>query len=264
MGKPMTLEERVVVALATTDFTSVDLGHLIAEVDTAIVAVSETAIEEREKALDPAISPDPKKARQAMEDAEFTVARLKTVLPRLQVRWQEIAMAESLAAWKRDFETVRAERDATAEEFAEIYPAAVERIVDLMTRVADVDKKVQYINRNAPPGAHYRLREVELEARGIESFTQPHVPIPTALRLPIFDCSHYHQFAWPPRVPSLAETCVFPPAMFVPLDMEREREEANRRRREETARLNALYEERERKAEQCRKAELREAASRQQ
>ena len=52
-------------------------------------AADKTEEEERTKALDPALSPDPKAARQAMEDAAFTRDRLKTLLPRLEARYRD-------------------------------------------------------------------------------------------------------------------------------------------------------------------------------
>ena len=91
---------------------------------------------------------------------------------------------------------------------------------------------------------------------------QPEVSIPQELRLPTFHRDNGPVLAWPPRVPSLAETYVVPPAFFVPVDVEQERLEASRRRHEENARLDAFYEKREREAAQRREAELREAAGR--
>ena len=93
------LENRIATALAATDITSSDLSQLLVEADAAITAADNTAEEERAKALDPALSPDPKVARQAMEDAAFTRDRLKTLLPRLQTKHREVADAEALTAW---------------------------------------------------------------------------------------------------------------------------------------------------------------------
>ena len=80
-----TLEQKIAAALTAADVTSTDLSQLIAEADAAIAAAEKTAEEERTKALDPALSPDPKQAREAMQDAEFVRDRLKTLLPRLEV-----------------------------------------------------------------------------------------------------------------------------------------------------------------------------------
>jgi hypothetical protein len=80
--------------------------------------------------LDPALSPDPKAARQAMEDAEFARDRLKTLLPRLETRYNEIAEAEALASWKGEAEELEARRVAKMTEFADFYPPMYKRIVD--------------------------------------------------------------------------------------------------------------------------------------
>jgi hypothetical protein len=46
---------------------------------------------------------------RAVTAAELTRDRLKTALPRLQERWHEVALAESIASWKVDYEQVGAE-----------------------------------------------------------------------------------------------------------------------------------------------------------
>ena len=94
------LENRIATALAAIDITSTDLTQLVVEAEAAIAAADNVAEDERAKALDPALSPDPKAARQAMEDATFMRDRLKTLLPRLETRYREIADAEALSAWR--------------------------------------------------------------------------------------------------------------------------------------------------------------------
>jgi hypothetical protein len=58
-----TLEQRI----ATADAKLSDLSKLITETETAIAAADKTAEEERTKALDPALSPDPKVAREIQQ-----------------------------------------------------------------------------------------------------------------------------------------------------------------------------------------------------
>ena len=169
---------------------------------------------------------------------------------------------EYVAAWREDYAAVKAKRDATAQMLRERYPAIVDELVTLMTNIAITDKEVSRVNLAAPYGDHPRLRGTELTARGLDRFMQPEVSIPQELRLPTFHRDDGPVLAWPPRVPSLAETYVLPPAFLVPVDVEQERLEANRRRHEENARLDALYEKREREAAQRREAERREAAGR--
>jgi hypothetical protein len=111
----LSLESRIAAALTADDITSSGLGELIAETETAITAADQAADEERVKALDPALSPDPKAAREAMQDAEFSRDRLKTLLPRLETRYREIAEAEALTSWKAEAEELEAPRRGDAE-----------------------------------------------------------------------------------------------------------------------------------------------------
>jgi hypothetical protein len=261
MNKPPMLEQKVAAALSAADLKSSDLADLITETESAIATADKTAKEERAKALDPALSPDPKAAREAMQDAEFSRDRLKTVLPRLQKRHNELQEMEYYAAWRADFERVEAKRDALAAEYAETYPQVVERLVDLLHRVEACDCEASHINRMAPSGARAHLRGVELTARGIERLLQPDVVIAKELRLPTFKRgANEPLLAWPPPQPSLAAQMA---GMRVPggpgPDWHAAMEERDRRRREESERLSAYYEERERELAKRREADLREA-----
>ena len=180
----------------------------------------------------------------------------------MQEQLKQAREREYAECWLNDYAAVKARRDAVALQLRERYPAIVEELVTLMTSIAATDKEVDRINVAAPYGDYSRLRGVELTARGLDRLMQPDVSIPQELRLPTFHRDNGPVLAWPPRVPSLAETYVVPPAFLVPVDVEQERLEADRRRHEENARLDAFYEKREREAAQRREAELREAAGR--
>jgi predicted transcriptional regulator len=80
------LEKRIAAALVGDDVSSTDLAALVAETEAAFSQAEATAEAERTKALDPALSPDARAAREAMQSAEFSRDRLRTVLPRLQAR----------------------------------------------------------------------------------------------------------------------------------------------------------------------------------
>jgi hypothetical protein len=198
----------------------------------------------------------------AVASATLVRDRLQAALARLQEQLKQAREREYVAAWREDYAAVKAKRDATAQMLRERYPAIVDELVTLMTNIAITDKEVSRVNLAAPYGDHPRLRGVELTARGLDRLMQPDVSIPQELRLPTFHRDNGSVLVWPPRVPSLAETYVFPPAFLVPVDVEQERLEAKRRRHEENARLDALYQKREREAAQRREAELREAAGR--
>jgi hypothetical protein len=192
-----TLEERIAAAL-TNNITSSDLASLIAETEESISLADTTAEAERVKALDPIASPDPVKARAAMENAAFTRERLRTVLPRLQRRIKQVEAAEYAAKWEPDFKRVEAQRDALAAEMREAYPAAVAQLADIFQRAADCDRECSRINGSAPDGEHRRLRRVELAARGVEGLLQPDVYLAEMLRLPFFWRDRGPIYAWPP------------------------------------------------------------------
>jgi hypothetical protein len=264
MNKPIkAIEERIASTLAAADdVKSADLAALIQEVETAAQAADEAANKAREQALDPAVVVDAAKVGAAVASATLVRDRLQAALPRLHEQLKQAGEREYAAAWREDYAAVKARRDAVAQHLRERYPQLVEELVTLMASIAATDKEVDRINVAAPYGDHPRLRGTELTARGLDRLMQPEVSIPQELRLPTFHRDDGPVLAWPPRVPSLAETYVFPPALLVPVDVQRERLEANRRRHEESARLDALYQKREREAAQRREAELREAAGR--
>ena len=97
-----TLEQRIASALSE-EIASTDVATLISETEAAIVAADTAAEAERQKALDPVLSPDPAAARAAMEQASFARDRLRTVLPKLQRRLQQLEAAEYAAGWVLDF-----------------------------------------------------------------------------------------------------------------------------------------------------------------
>jgi hypothetical protein len=196
-----TLEERIATALSE-DIASADVEALIAETDAAITATEAAAEAERVKALDPITSPDPTKARAAMEDAAFTRDRLRVVLPRLHARLKQVVAAEYAARWEPDFKCVEADRDALAAEMREAYSAAVARLVDVFQRAAECDRECSRINGAAPYGEHRRLLKVELTARGVKGLLQPDVFIAEMLRLPYFTRDSGPIYAWPLPTPS--------------------------------------------------------------
>jgi hypothetical protein len=200
------LEKKIATALADKDIASSNLAALFAETETAIAAADQAAEAEREKALDPALSPDPKAAREAIVAAEFARDRLRTLLPRLQ----EAQAAEYAERWASEYERVQAKRDELARRYAE-YPKIVARLVDLFGSAKALDEEVSRVNGSAPPGEHRRLRGVELSARGLESLTAD-PPIAKAVQLP--DWAHSARMAWPPPRP-------FDPASFAPVSFDR-------------------------------------------
>jgi hypothetical protein len=192
-----TLEERIAAALSDS-ITSPDLAALIAETEESIAVADTTAESERVKALDPIASPDPVKARAAMEDAAFTRDRLRTVLPRLHARLKQVKAEEYAARWEAEYEKVKVVRDELAAEMREVYPAAVAQLADLFARIAECDRECSRVDGTAAVGELRRLRRVELAARGVEGLLQPDVYIAEMLRLPFFWRDSGPIYAWPP------------------------------------------------------------------
>jgi hypothetical protein len=211
MNKPPTLEQNVAAALSAADVKSSDLADLIAETESAIATADKTAEEERAKALDPALSPDPKAAREAMQDAEFSRDRLKTLLPRLQARHKQLQAKEYEARWYAELEEVEAKRDALVEELR-VYPAMVAKLVDILSRIPAIDAEVSRINGSAPSGVKDRLLKVEQQARGVEGFgvsgawdPRGLLSLAADLKLPKFEeDGNRYQYSWPPPQPNLA------------------------------------------------------------
>jgi hypothetical protein len=257
------LEQRIATALTADDIISSDLSQLIAKTDAAITAADETAEEERARALDPALSPDPKAARQAMEDALFSAGRLKTLLPRLQKRYEDLRAKEYAAAWSTDFKRVEALLNEAAEAFERDYPAAVEQIVALMRRISTVNAEVSYINGHAPPGNYPRLHTVERKVRG--HLEQPDVNIAEQLRLPHLHRNRGPVYAWPPPEQNpgvqLARAMMANPDMYAvdTMNWHEQIDRRNARLIEDNRRQVEQAEQRMREREQREAAELEKA-----
>jgi uncharacterized membrane protein len=129
MSKP-SLEQRIAAALTPTDIKSTDLAALIAEVEAAAQAADENATRAREEPLDPAVVVDTAKVGAAVVTAELTRDRLQAALPRLRARYTEVRRQEDVTKWKGEAEELEARGEAMLNEFAKLYPAMAERIVD--------------------------------------------------------------------------------------------------------------------------------------
>jgi hypothetical protein len=188
-------------ALGGNDVTSADLATQIADAEAAIAAADRAAETERTNALDPALSPDAKAAREAMQANKFGRDRLRTVLPRLEVRHREIAAAEYLAQWRADYEVLKVKRDALAAELASTYPTVVAQLVDLFTRIEANDAEISDLHLARPSGAGLHLLGGELVARNLDAFTRAEPSIAQQLQLP--DWADAAKMAWPPLLTAL-------------------------------------------------------------
>jgi hypothetical protein len=155
------------------------------------------------------LSPDARAAREAMQAAEFSRDRLRTVLPRLQARHLETVAAEYLTLWRADYEVLKVKRDALAAELGEVYPKVVNQLVDLLTRIRANDAELSRLHQARPSGAGLHLAGAELVARGLEGFSRDEPSITKELQLP--DWTYSAKMSWPPPQTPLA-ALVAPPA----------------------------------------------------
>jgi hypothetical protein len=254
-----TLEQRITSAFSERVASS-EVAKLIAETEESITAADATAEHARVKALDPISSPDPVKARAAMEEAAFSRDRLRTVLPRLQKLLKQVEAEEYAAAWQIEYEKVKAVRDELAAEMREVYPAAVAQLSDLFQRMAQCDRECSRINGSAPDGDHRRLLGVELTARGVEGLMQPDVWLAEMLRLPFFWRDSGPIYSWPPPTPP-----VFVPSFVLPgpgPDWHAQLKAQAAARHEESLRAVAHYESQRREREERELKEGKEAIAR--
>ncbi len=190
------LEKRIAEALEGEEITSAHLVALIEEVEAGIAAAESTAATEREAAFDPTLRPNAAEARQVLEDAEFAVGRLRTMLPRLARRLNDVAAAERHAKLVAEHEELKARRDAAVEEFRR-YPALAGQIVDLFVRVKTLDDEMADYNRRGASGQGLHLDSVELTARRLSGFTRDDPSVIDKVTLPEYD--HSNRNVWPPR-----------------------------------------------------------------
>ena len=163
------------------------------------------ADEQRTKALDPVLSPDAAAAREAMQAAEFTRERLRTVLPRLQKRLREVQEDEVLEQWLPRRNDAAERRDELAEKLREIYVPFVRTILPLMFEIEEVDREIRLVNNAAPQKAintgGYLLDSVEHAARGPSALQLRHLEIMKDLRLPNWEGAELP--VWPPHRPMI-------------------------------------------------------------
>lgn len=160
------LEGKISAALTAADITASELLALAGETDSAIIAADELAGRERAKALDPTLSPDPVAAREKMEAAQFAAARLRTVLPRLHAKHEQVEAAEYARQWEKDYQAVEGQTARLAQELADFYPPMVKKLVDLFDRMAANENACSRVAQGAPPGEHRRIVGAEQRARG--------------------------------------------------------------------------------------------------
>lgn len=137
------LGQRAARVLNSDSITSAEINLLIDETAAAITEGEAVAAEEKQRAFDPALSPDPKSARERMEDALFKVGRLKTLLPRLEQRANEVRAQEERKFYEAKRDELQAEADAIEDELIETYCDCAERMMDMFDRASDFRDRVR-------------------------------------------------------------------------------------------------------------------------
>jgi hypothetical protein len=198
------LEQKIIAALADANITTVTLNELLDATENGIEEAKRDAARQRELAFDPVLSPDPKAAREALDDSAILVGRLQTLQTRLERRLATAIAAEQHASWLKDYNEVMAKRDAAAEEFKE-YPELVNQLLDLLHTARQVDVECDRVNGEAPQGEPRRLLGVELTARNLKIFSISQPKISDRIALPD---AQGDRMLWPP--PQLNPT-VFAP-----------------------------------------------------
>jgi hypothetical protein len=193
----LTLERRLsgVLAEDSKAITAATLRALMEETEGAIVDAQEWVRVAEQAAYDPSIVPDISDARKQMEEASLRVGRLQTLLTRLQRRHVQVAEAERLKQWKRDFADSKKQRDDLANELAKVYPEVIAKLADLFTRIAILDQKLSTLHQARPSGVALHLTGSELVARELERFSRD---VPSLLQaVTLFDF-HTGKRVWPP------------------------------------------------------------------
>jgi len=101
-----TLAERIDAVLQPDAVvTSADLAALMDEAEIDIAKA------EKEREVDQTLSLEPKAARQAIADATFAADRLRTLLSKMQARYQQLQYQDQVTAWHADADVRESERD---------------------------------------------------------------------------------------------------------------------------------------------------------
>ncbi len=191
------LEQRLVAALGDDNASADKLAALIGETEAAIISANNNAETAREAALDPTLTPDAATAHVATQTAILAGDRLRTLLARLNQRYQDARDAEYLAKWRVDAAALQVKRDALADELKKTYPVVTQQLADLLARIAINDQELWRLNQGRPAGIKLHLLGAELCARHLEGFNRDSPPIGRDLVLP--DWVESNRALWPPR-----------------------------------------------------------------
>jgi hypothetical protein len=194
--QPPTLEERIDVAVQPdAAVTSADLAALMEEAEIGIAKA------EKECEVDQTLALNPNAARQAIADATFAANRLRTLLSKLQARYQQLQYQDQVTAWQADADVRERERDALSKELWKVVPEACAKVANLFVRITAHNEALSELHQARPAGVTRHLLSAELHARGLDRFTRE---TPSLLDLVhLIDLESGRQ-VWPPPQRSIA------------------------------------------------------------
>jgi hypothetical protein len=216
MNGPPPLEQRIAAALGDNEVTSTTVADLVTETQTAIAAAEAAVTEAKKDALDTSRLPDPIAARDAIASAEFKSDWLKSALPKLQLRQQQLEAQSEYDDWRASFEAVKQKHAAAAGRLRSAY-ALVPELVGALQEARAVDAEVHRVMQAKPyllpqsNGDGKSLPAVECAARGLRGVATGY-SLMTDLKLPVFD--QPNGFCWPPPKPVILPEMVVPAAML--------------------------------------------------
>jgi hypothetical protein len=191
---PLSVEERGVAALRDDALDATALAALVEQTTVALAEAEQAAAHERERAFDPTLTSNPKAAHAAMVEASFMADRLRTLLPRLQVRLAEVAVRERSLQWLAERDQFEAERCPPLVIARAAYESALEQMLDFFRLVDEF---------SAARSALLGRRPNEC---GLESVANP-IPAPKMLSdTRLFDCSGAQLWPDPTQTNKLAAT----------------------------------------------------------
>jgi hypothetical protein len=204
MNTQPTLEQRISDALQPdTAITSADIAALIEEAEADITKA------EREGTVDQTLSLDPKAARQAIADAAFAADRLRLLLSKLQVRYEQACEEARVKEYEAEAQVLDEESIQLAQEWRETCPPALNKLSDLFTRIAAHRQRISALHQRRPAGVQ-SVRDPELVARNLDGFDRERPSLLAEAHL--LDWNTGRQI-WPPPRPSISAAFA---ASFVP------------------------------------------------
>jgi hypothetical protein len=138
--------------------------------------------------MDPLSSPDTHKARAALEDAEFACLRLRTLIPRLERRFEELSKREAEAAWTTGYDALKPRRDELDEKIRSTYAAFAGEMIPRLRQAELLNAEIAQLLL-ARPSRAYEDRDDRILAA-----------VPTLDGLKLSDPSKSGAMLWPEAV----------------------------------------------------------------